>query len=554
MTSLDDAVRARTPLVLLEAHLDDITPVEDRFLTVRERIRLDLLARDIALVTYSLADGVRAHVDGIPPERARPVTEAVRQHGLTTQNGLATTLPALIGFLRDAPVRVAVLVQHAERSLARVQDLALLSEEQLRMRELVADYGNALPPRRTGNMLILTARPGALDPAIEEAATPIRLPLPDAEEKQRVFAIGMHRYPAAHLALPVATAARLTAGTSNLATEGILRHSDATGTPITAAVLCRERHAAIRAHSEGILTQADLAAPAPLAGDYLTYARRELQAVCAGLAHDDPDTEPLVVVHGPPGIGKTELVKEVAADAAIPVYELHSLENQYVGESQRRSRRFHELRCQPAFVPNLILADELRHITTRREAHDSGVTAALHQDWLAALADQRYRGRSVIVGTTNVPHRLPTAFQSRCLFLPVFAPSRVDLHAVLTSLLTQAGLPVVAAVIDEAAAVLHAAGASPRDLARLVRRHARAAPPEDDLLQAAHDLLVPEASWQATRYCDYWSLQTMTTRAALPWRHREEMPAHLAAVIDDAGRITHDTVRARLRELDHVQV
>ncbi|HOC43216.1 MAG TPA: ATP-binding protein [Thermoanaerobaculales bacterium] len=556
------ALAAKTPLIQLCGRpLHDIEPQNQELVTLRELFRQHLQDLDIVLFTASLGEGVRVVLDGLPPASARAATEVLRRHNLTSHASLTTTIPSIVALLSDAPratTRFVVLVLHAERCVGRVHDPALLPEEQLRMRELIVGIGTALPPRRYGNALILAADRGTLDPAIERAAVLITLPFPDATEKERMFAVAAARYPQAAFAdnLTLEGAARLTAGTPHLDTEAALRHAHCTQRPISAAELFTVKQEAVHRHSEGVLHLAALRRQR-LVGAYLEPARQELTLLCAGLARGDPDTEAMVVVHGPPGVGKTCLVQTVAAAAGIPVYELRSIEDKYVGESQRKSTNFHQLRMQPEYVPNLILADELNHITTHRDAHDGGVSQALCNDWLTSTADPNCRGRSLIAATTNVPHRLPAAFQSRCSFIPVFAPSHDDLATIIAHLCQEAGFnPIAASDLSEAAGMLYSKGASPRDVARMVRRLRRrhGTATSKDILAAADDVLVSDTAWQATVYCDYRSLQTMTGKAAFPWRDRAAMPAHLAAVIDEHGTIDYEHVRARLQELGDVRV
>jgi AAA+ superfamily predicted ATPase len=263
----------------------------------------------------------------------------------------------------------------------------------------------------------------------------------------------------------------------------------------------------------------------------------------------------MIVLHGPPGVGKTLAAKWAAATANILVLEFQSQRASLVGEAEQRTRTLHEKRVEPAFTPNLLITDELAHIPTSRDGNDGGVTRTQFGDWLSSLSDPRSR-QSIILATTNVPEGLPAALQSRCEFYPVFSPSVDDLAAILAHRCAALGLTDGTEVCRAMALHLAGHGASPRDLDRMLRRLISTTPQPswNDVSRAAQHLLVPDSQWQAAQYCDYHSLLTMSDRTCVPWHDRAAMPAHLAAVITDNGEINYDQVRTRLQELSHVRV
>jgi hypothetical protein len=305
----------------------------------------------------------------------------------------------------------------------------------------------------------------------------------------------------------------------------------------------------------GVLRLLDTTGLPVLVGNYLTPALRVLATFFTCLLKGDRNASPLLIIHGPPGVGKSLAAKWAAATASVLVLELQSQRASLVGESEERSRLFHESRLETAFTPNAVFTDENAHMPTSREGNDGGVSATLFSDWLSALADPRYRGQSLIIATTNVPENLPAALQSRAEFLPVFSPSVEDLAGILAHRCSELGLEDDGTCTASAQHIA-SKGGSPRDLDRMLRKVARehAQPGWNDINNAANNLLVPDSQWHAALYCDYWSLLTMSDKTSIPWTNRAAMPAHLAAVIDEDLTIDYDQVRARLQELGNVNV
>jgi hypothetical protein len=552
MNALVSGLRTRDGLYQVTGRLDDFVVEGDAIVTAQAATTHSLAP--MGVVTYCLSEGTRLYADHLPEEAKNALSAAFQRNNLQGRRGLADSVAGLINLLRE-PVHVAVIILDAANCFPAV-DRSFLSEDQLGLRERVARLGTALWLKKNGNAFVLVADAGTIDSTIEAAATKIKLSPPDKVEKATFLEALGPRYPNARFAddITLADAARLISGTTNRATEALVRRAHVKREPITAKQLNKQKQDALLEQTHGVLRLLDTTDLPALVGIYLGPAMQMLKGCCNGLLRGDRNLSPMIVLHGPPGVGKTLAAKWAAATSNIMVLELQSQRAPHVGEAEQRTRTLHEKRIDPAFTPNLLVTDELAHIPTSRDGNDGGVTETQFSDWLSSLSDPRSR-QSIVLATMNMPEGLPAALQSRCEFFPVFSPSVNDLAAILAHRCAELGLADGDDVCLAAAQHIASKGGSPRDLDRMMRRLAQEPRPTwQDFSTAANNLLVPDRQWQAALYCDYWSLLTMTDRTCIPWRDRTEMPAHLAAVINDNGEINYDEVRARLKELGHVKI
>jgi len=532
----------------------DLVPVAQSLITGEELLRQHLAQQDKVLVVHSLPDGTKCDLNGFSPEKQRSISQELRRYNLNAASA-NERISALAELARDPhDIGFVILLKDGDRCLPHSEN-GFLSEEQHILYERVSRLGETSSILKTKNTVIIEADLGTLDPQIEQAATPIVWLHADQEEIAAVIDLSLERFPNAQLEEGLTTehAARLLSHTPTINVVKLIRGSYLSGDPVTTEQLKRQKQETIERQSEGILTVLEPRENVVLVGDYLEPVKRELTTIFRLLAQGHKDTPLYVVLSGPPGVGKTVLVTQLAHEAGIPVFELQSMLSKWQGEAQRISKKVHAVRKEQ--WPNGVIADENRNISTQRESdHDGGTTAELNRDWLSKFTDATMRGRSTIFSTTNVPDTLPAAMKSKAEFIPVFSPGLSDLETITAHLSAKYEFALDRSSLAEAASILHAKMASPRDIENMLRRLRRHQAPSEHVLLAADDLLIPENNAQATILCDLNNLQVMNGRSALPWRDRKAMPAHIASCLDDDGRINADVVRRRLESLSHVRV
>jgi transitional endoplasmic reticulum ATPase len=274
------------------------------------------------------------------------------------------------------------------------------------------------------------------------------------------------------------------------------------------AALCRE--AALRAasrasreHTEPVLTRDDLLGGLdvirPLSrsgteelaigslslddvGDMTETKQALTEAVLWPLQHPDSfarlgiDPPRGVLLYGPPGCGKTFLVRALAGSGQLSVHAVKGAElmDKWVGSSERAVRELFQRARDSA--PSLIFLDEVDALAPRRgQSADSGVGDRVVAALLTELDGVQPLRDVVVVGATNRPELIdPALLRPGRLERMVFVPPP-DAEARATILRTSARSVPLAADIDLIALARALDGYSAADCSALLREAALAA-------------------------------------------------------------------------------
>lgn len=118
-----------------------------------------------------------------------------------------------------------------------------------------------------------------------------------------------------------------------------------------------------------------------------------------------------VLLHGPPGTGKTMLAKAVATESNAHFLLINGPEimSKYYGQSEENLRKKFEEAEKNA--PSIIFIDEIDAIATKREETHGEVEKRVVAQLLAMMDGLKTRGKVIVIAATNIPNALDPALR-----------------------------------------------------------------------------------------------------------------------------------------------
>jgi transitional endoplasmic reticulum ATPase len=120
-----------------------------------------------------------------------------------------------------------------------------------------------------------------------------------------------------------------------------------------------------------------------------------------------------VLLHGPPGCGKTLIARAVASETDAYFYHISGPEviHKFYGESEAHLRAIFEKAREQA--PSIIFLDEIDAIASKREEirGDQQVERRVVAQLLALMDGLKSRGKVIVIGATNIPNVLDSALR-----------------------------------------------------------------------------------------------------------------------------------------------
>ncbi|NVM27483.1 MAG: CDC48 family AAA ATPase [Candidatus Helarchaeota archaeon] len=118
-----------------------------------------------------------------------------------------------------------------------------------------------------------------------------------------------------------------------------------------------------------------------------------------------------ILLHGPPGCGKTLLAKAVANESEANFITLNGPEimSKFYGQSEERLREI--FREAEEKAPSIIFIDEIDSIAPKREEVTGEVERRVVAQLLALMDGMKGRGSVIVIGATNRPNALDPALR-----------------------------------------------------------------------------------------------------------------------------------------------
>lgn len=341
-------------------------------------------------------------------------------------------------------------------------------------------------------LVVTTAHPESVDPRLRDpdlVDREVAVPPPDARTRGELLGVLLRGVPLADDVAPADlgertpgfVAADLVALRREAAVRAALRHSAADADSLTVAQ--QDLIGALDVVRPTSMSTSDQVTTGGLTlddvGDMVETKQALSEAVLWPLRYPDSfarlgvDPPRGVLLYGPPGCGKTFVVRALAGSGALNVFTVKGAEllDKWVGESERAVRQL--FARASAAAPSLVFLDEIDALAPRRGgSSDAGVSDRVVAALLTELDGVEPLRDVVVLGATNRPELIdPALLRPGRLERMVYVPPP-DSKARLEILTSASKRTPLASDVDLGAIAEQLEGYSAADCAAVIRESA----------------------------------------------------------------------------------
>ena len=212
-------------------------------------------------------------------------------------------------------------------------------------------------------------------------------------------------------------------------------------------------------------------------------------------------------------------------------------------------------------TPNISWIDEITDAfnLSRGQNLDSGSSANVQSEFLAALSNDNLRGQSLLLSATNRPMDMTAQMRDRFTIIPVLAALRGDFPAIVAAIARRldplAQIDPLEPEVRAATDTLYDKGATPRALLQVLSeaRRERDGVIDAATLKIAARNYCESADRASSIYADLTAVAYTKYLGFLPWAadpSAYEFPAHLRDVVDrGTGEVDRTALNRRIAEL-----
>jgi len=496
---------------------------------------------------------------------------------LTAPGGPKASLPTGVGSGTPPTVVIDRLRDHLLRSstqyhlqidwtdhLLPPEQLANANGDTARVIEQLADMATNPEIRKGGHVVALFARGSALGPQVTHlpGLSVITLGLPRHAERLAAIKL-MQRSTRQPLVLPADFAADAVAratGALRLFDISVMREHTSPERPLTPAIV-RERaqqefdralHGIARADTTQVLIGRDLIGLA------------QLRLLLEDYAHD-PEVPLRLAFVGPPGTGKSYSARAVATWLGIVLLIPETLEEMWVGSSQRNGVRYRD--TATSLAPSLTFFDDQNNaLTADRQggglADANGISSSLTGLFLDMFADPVTPPGLHVIIASNFARQLDPAMKSRVKCVAFLPPDVDDLASQMEATARVRSWTLEPGVAREALIAYPRRLTSRDAVSVLAAARARALRAQRSEITATElvDALVDYNPGidSAVERQTLEALEAVTFTSHLPWmaaRHfgetATEPPSYLRDFVYTDGSLDRDRIAERINELEY---